>query len=145
MKNLLLTITILLYYLSSSAQMDFSIYDFSVEKEIPSIHQIRITNYSNKVISDENFSYRIFLKESRRSGEKYNIGEQQLNKKDLTKLLRKFARKSGDEKEFKQYLIRENPEFINYFSDNHTPTLYTKFKKGTLNNYIVELIQDWRN
>ncbi|WP_034917902.1 hypothetical protein [Gillisia sp. CAL575] len=145
MRNLFFAIAVLFYSVSINAQMNFRVYSFSYMQESNPNHENRITSYSKKVISNEDFKYRTFLRESKKSTEKYHIGEQQFSKKELTKLLRNCARKSGDSKEFKQYLIDENPEFSTYFSDSHTPNLYTKFKKGTLNQYVIDLINDWEN
>ncbi len=82
------------------------------------------------------------MRESRKSNEKFQIGLQNLSKKELTKLFRNCARKSKNTKEFKEYLLDSNPEFLNYFSDSDTPGLYSKFKKGTLNQYVTDLMND---
>lgn len=145
MKNLLLTIVIVLYSVSISAQKSFRIYNIPAEEELESLPDNIFTKYSTKVISNKDFKYRTFLREAKKSNENYQIGNQQLSKKELTKLLRKSARKSGDSEEFQQYLLNINPEFSNCFSDSHTPKLFKKFKKGTLNQYIIDLIDDWTN
>ncbi|CAM4013055.1 hypothetical protein [Gillisia hiemivivida] len=143
MKNLFLTIAIVLYSVSITAQMNFRAYKFTYKEAIETVPENRITSYSTKVISNENFKYRAFLRESRKSNEKFQIGLQNLSKKELTKLLRNCARKSKNPEEFKDYLLDSNPEFSNYFSDSHTPVLYSKFNKGTLNQYVTDLMDDW--
>lgn len=145
MKNIFLTIVIVLYSVSITAQKSFRNYNSIEEKELDSLPDNPFNKFCIKVISNEDFKYRTFLRETRRSDVNYQIGEQQLSKKELTKLLRKCARKSGNSEEFKQYLIEINPEFSTYFSDGHTPKLYEKFRKGTLNQYIIDLIDDWSN
>ncbi len=143
MKNLFLTIAIVLYSVSITAQMKFRAYSLSYKKGIESVPENRITSYSTKVISNENFKYRAFLRESRQSNEKFQIGQQHMSEKELTKLLRNCARKSNNPEEFKEYLMDSNPEFSNYFSDKQTQALYSKFKKGTLKQYVTDLINDW--
>ncbi|WP_155827810.1 hypothetical protein [Gillisia sp. JM1] len=55
MKNLFLTIAIVLYSVSITAQMNFRAYNFSYEKGIEALPENIITSYSTKVISKENF------------------------------------------------------------------------------------------
>lgn len=145
MKHILLTIVIVLYSVSITAQKSFRNYSVYEEKELDTLTDNPFNKFCTKVISDEDFKYRTFLRETKKSKVNYQIGEQQLSEKELTKLLRKCARKSGNSDEFKRYLIAINPEFSTYFSDGHTPKLYEKFRKGTLNQYIIDLIEDWSN
>ena len=143
MKNLYITLTLILYSISTTAQMDYRSYEnLRSDEQALSVDNTTIS-YTADVLSAENFSYRSFLRSAKESKVNYLIGKESFSKADLTKLLRRTAKRSANSSEFNLNLTNRNPGLTAYFSQRQTDSLYKKFKKATVNQYMVNLANNW--
>jgi len=143
MNNLYITLTLILYSISTTAQMDYRSYENLRSDEQALSVDNPIISYTADVLSEENFKYRSFLRSAKESKDTYLIGEENFSKADLTKLLRRTAKRSANSSEFNLNLTNRNAGLTAYFSQSQTDSLYRKFKKATVNMYMVNLANNW--
>lgn len=144
MKQIILIFTLIGFSVSSHAQTYTVAYNTVTTIEATSLRNTSVSsNFLKEIISQEDFKYRKYLKNSKDSERSYKIGHENYTKTELVKLLRKTAKRSGSTTEFKEILVRKNPSFRNYFSTSEVGILYEKFQEGTFNKYIQNLADNW--
>jgi hypothetical protein len=141
MKNLILTFTLLAYSVSLSAQ-DYAVALNSDSRSASKIEK-GLNQFTSDILLNEEFKYRDFLRQSKTSKANFHSNGKTFTKKELTKLLRKSARSSGTYKEFQELLENTYPKFLRVLSDDEMHLLYERFRKGTFNAYIQNLIENW--
>ncbi|SDR93550.1 hypothetical protein [Gramella sp. MAR_2010_147] len=145
MKTKFITLVLFVISFSLQAQTYTVAYHATPEMDRSKSYYNSLSDFTGKIIEKENFHYREFLRASKRSEKTYKIGNEIMTGRELTKLLRKSARKSGNSTDFRKLLENENPSFKNYLSDKDFQLLYKKFRKGTFNKYVQNLADNWKD
>lgn len=144
MKTLFLTLALVVFSVSITAQDYTRVSNTSLKTEPSTAHIYPPSKFTTDVMAKERFKYRDFVSKSRKSDENFQIGQKIYTKKQLAQLLRKKARKSVNQNQFIQFMIDENPQFASYFSNEEMVSLYQKFREGTFNKYVNDLASDFR-
>ena len=145
MKTTFITLVLIVISVSLQAQTYTVAYHGTAKMERSKSSYNPLSGFTGKIIEKENFNYREFLREAKQSEKFYKIDNEVFTGRELIRLLRKAARKSGNPTDFKEFLKKENPSFKNYFSDKDSQLLYKKFRKGTFNKYVQDLADSWDN
>ncbi len=143
MKTLFILIALVVFSTSITAQEYPKVSKTSLITE-PSFAQNNPSSiFTKDVLEKENFKYRDFLNKSRKSEEIVQLGQKIYTIKQLGELLRKNSVKALNEREFVQLLVKDNNYFKKLFSNEELVLLYQKFREGSLNKYVDELVTDW--
>ncbi|WP_010229702.1 hypothetical protein [Gillisia marina] len=143
MKTLVLTLTLLIYTVTLHSQ-DYAVSTKSKSKiEKSTTSYSSLTQFTSEVISIENFKYRDYLKEAKKSNASYHLDGKIFTKVELTKLLRKNAISSESYEDFSKGIEKNYPQLKSVLSDEELQALYENFRKGALNTYIQNLTETW--
>ncbi len=143
MKTLVLTLTLLIYTVTLHSQ-DYAVSTKSKSKiEKSTTSYSSLTQFTSEVISIENFKYRDYLKEAKKSNANYHLNGRIFTKAELAKQLRKNAIASESYEEFNKVIRNDYPQLKSVLSDEELHVLYENFRKRSLNTYIQNLTETW--
>ncbi len=143
MKTLFLIIALVVFSVSITAQNYAKVSKTSIKTEPSFVQKNPSSTFTKDVLVKENFKYRDYLNNARKSDEIVQLGQKIYTTKQLAELLRKNAIKALDQKEFVQLLVKENFHFKKDFSNEELVLLYQKFREGSLKKYVEDLATDW--
>ncbi|TVZ28044.1 hypothetical protein JM83_3131 [Gillisia sp. Hel_I_86] len=143
MKTLILTFTLLVNSVLLHAQDYAVVLTSNPRTAHKAANYSELTHFTSDVILNEEFKYRDFLKNSKKSKADFNFDGKTFTKMELTKTLRKAAITARDYKEFQKLLENNHPEFLSVLSIKEMHLLYEKFRKGSLNSYFQDLAENW--
>lgn len=139
MKNLFLTLSVLVYSLATVAQNDIIILNTVSITAKDTSNYNPLSSFTMDVASEGKFNYRKFLRKEKKIEGTFQLGEQELTNKELAKIIRRGARTSENFEAFEMFLINKDPMFKSYLSTNDMALLYQKFREGTFDKYLDDL------
>jgi len=143
MKNLILTLSILVYSVSLTAQ-DYAVVLNANPRDGSKIEKRnRLNNFTSDILSDKEFKYRDFLKQSKNSSVNLHLNGITLTEQQLTKLLRKNVRKAANYTEFQQLLKNTSSQFNSVLTEEEMHLLYERFQGFTIKSYMEDLAEKW--
>lgn len=143
MKTLILTLALIISAAAVTAQNYAVVSNEYSQKQRAVSNYATLSNFTNDVMSKEKFVYRDFLRQSKNHKKMFKVGQKTFTKKGLTKLLREAAVKTENPNEFEVFLNQDNPLMTSGFTTTEMQLLYQKFRQGSLNKYIDNLVSNW--
>lgn len=139
MKNLITLFIFAFVSFSVHTQNVSTVSNNIVSTEINANDSDALKAFTLEIASQQDFKYRTFLKESKNSNQRFQVGKQLFTKTQLIKVLRKGAIRTENIGEFQNYLFNENGAIVKQFSKDQLHIIYHLFRKGSFEKYIDDL------